>query len=85
MSYLEDAKTLKEDYDWQITFEDYNKEECFKELLEKAKSLRTKIIGVSIMKNSKSKDDEDAVEILDKIIGDSDSQNTNKASEEQNA
>lgn len=69
MSYLEQTKKMKESYDWQITFEDYDKQECFKELLDNARKLRSTIFGVSMMKQSKSKDDEDAVKILDVIVG----------------
>lgn len=66
---LEKAKKLKEDYDYQITFEDYDKQECFEELLDNAKSLRNTIFGVSMMKNFKTKADEEAVKILDAILG----------------
>ena len=66
---LEKATRLKEDYDWQIKFEDYDKQECFEELLDNARNLRNIIIGVAMMKNFKTKDDEEAVKMLDAILG----------------
>lgn len=80
MSYLKNAEILQRDYNWQITFEDYKGEECFKELLDKARSLRGTIIGVCMMKNYKSKEDEAAVNILDSIIGDRATPNTGSKS-----
>jgi len=66
---LEKAMKLKENYDYQITFEDYDKQECFEELLDNAKSLRNTIFGISMMKNFKTKADEEAVKILNAILG----------------
>ena len=62
----------EKEYDWQAKFEDYDKQECYEELLYNAKSLRNIIFGVSMMKNCKSEDDENAVKILDEILGDID-------------
>lgn len=84
MSYLVQANKLKLDYDYQITFENYEKEECFEELLYNARNLRNRIFGIAMMRNIKSKDDEDSVKILDEIIGDRDSQSVQKTSQEAN-
>lgn len=68
MSYLQRAKELKEDYDWQITFEDYENQECFKELIKRARQLRTTIVGVCILKQYKEDGDQEAVKILDVLV-----------------
>lgn len=41
----------------------------YEDFLEQARSLRAIIIGVSMMKRSKTKDDEEAVKILDALLG----------------
>ena len=71
MSYLEQAKNLKEDYDWLIKFKGKKQMNCFDALLDSAKSLRNTIIGVSMLKNYKTKNAEDAIRILDAILGES--------------
>ena len=68
MEYIDKAKELEEDFNFQRTYEDYWKEECWIDLIEKIVKLRNRIIVVSIMKNYKTKKDEEAVRILDNLL-----------------
>ena len=73
MTYLKQAKEIKKEF-WAYQEEPYeyslsgeNVFPCVKECKDKALSLRNQIIGVCMMRGFKSKQDEEAVKILDDI------------------
>ena len=67
MNYLEQAKKLELEINYCCKNESYGSH--YGDFIKQAKSLRSTIFGVSMMKQSKSKEDEEAVKILDAILG----------------
>ena len=67
MTDLEEAKRLELEINYCCKNDSYGGH--YKDFVNQARVLRNKIIGVCMMKNYKSKEDEEAVKILDALVG----------------